>query len=388
MRHWTKFEIKSAEGGAGGEGGGGGDPVGAVEKALGEFRDTVGGRLSALEARGDTAAPLAGRLDRIEARMNRLGAEDQTREASPERKAFEAYLRRGSGAGAEELKALTVSSDPQGGYLAPAELSAEFVRDLTQFSPVRTVASIRTTAAPSVIYPKRTGVTNARWKGEQQTQTGSEPGFGQAELAVKEINTYVDLSNQLLADSGGQAEAEVRLALAEDFGQKEGLAFVSGDGVLEPEGVLANAAIPASLNGHATVLSADALIDLVYALPAVYRNAGAWGMNGVTLAHVRKLKDGEGNYLWQPAFQAGQPETLLGRPVVELVDMPDLVANATPIIYGDWSGYRIVDRVDLSVLVNPYIRATEGITRVHATRRVAGGVLQPAKFRKLRMATS
>ncbi|PTR07775.1 phage major capsid protein [Cereibacter azotoformans] len=351
--------------------------------------------LSALETKmGQMAETLKGfdgltqRLDKIEAKVNRPGTTEAKPEADVERKAFGAYLRAGNNAPAEELKTLTVSSDPQGGYLAPAEMSTEFLRDLVEFSPVRSVATIRGTAAPSVIYPTRTGITNAKWKGETQAQEASEPGFGQAEVMVKEINTYVDISNQLLADSAGQAEAEVRLALAEDFGQKEGLAFVSGDGVLAPEGFMNAAGISYTANGHATNLSADALVTMLYAIPATYRNRGAWAMNGTTLGVLRKLKDGQGNFLWQPSYQAGQPETILGRPVVEMVDMPDLESGSFPIAYADWSGYRIVDRLNLSVLVNPYIKATEGLTRIHATRRVGGRVLQPAKFRKLKMATS
>ena len=111
-------------------------------------------------------------------------------------------------------------------------------------------------------------------------------------------------------------------------------------------------------------------------------------MNGTTLGAVRKLKDGQGNYLWQPSFQAGQPETVLGRPVVEMVDMPDIGDGAFPIIYGDFSAYRIVDRLAMSILVNPYLLATKGLTRIHATRRVGGRVLQAARFRKLKTATS
>jgi len=264
-------------------------------------------------------------------------------------------------------------------------MSTEFIRDLVEFSPVRSIASVRQTGSPSVIYPKRTGITSAKWKGEAETSEESAPGFGQAELVLKELNTHVDISNQLLADSAGQAESEVRLALAEDFGQKEGLAFVSGDGVLEPEGFMTKAGIAETANGHATNLIPDALITLLYALPAMYRNAGSWVMNGTTLAAIRKLKDGDGRFLWQPSYQAGQPEMILGRPVVEMVDMPDIASGSYPIIYGDWSGYRIVDRVGLSTLVNPYLLATQGLTRIHATRRVTGGVLQVAKFRKLKM---
>lgn len=390
MRHTTArgfaLELKEDDDEDAGD-----DPAGVVTAALEAFEAKVEDRLKAVETKaekgGDTRQ-LGERLDRLEAKLRRpsAGGGERAEAAELERKAFVAYLRRGDAAGAEELKALTVSSDPSGGYLAPAELSAEFIRDLVLVSPVRSVASGRSTGAPSVIYPARTGVTNARWKGEGQAQEASEPAFGQQEIAVKEVNTFVDLSNQLLADSGGQADAEVRLALAEDFGQKEGRAFVSGNGVLEPEGFLGHAGIAETNNGHATNLSTDALITLMYALPALYRAAGSWAMNGNTLATIRRLKDGQGNYLWQPSYQAGQPETILGRPVVEMVDMPDVAAAGTPIVFGDWSGYRIVDRIGLSILVNPYSRAADGITRIHATRRVGGGVLQPAKFRRLRMA--
>lgn len=366
------------------------DPLAAATAAVEELRSAAEQHRTQLDERlASELRTVTDRIAGIETRLNRPGTQQEQRnEPAAETRAFGTYLRMGDRAPADELRALTVSSDPQGGYLAPAEMSGEFIRDLTLFSPVRSVASIRSTGAPSVIYPKRTSITNAKWKGEGQAQEASEPGFGQAEIVVKEVNTFVDVSNQLLADSAGQAEQEVRLALAEDFGQKEGAAFVNGDGALQPEGFMVNAAITHFLNGHATNLSADALIGLLYSLPAPYRNAGSWAMNGTTLATVRKLKDGQGNYLWQPSYQAGQPETLLGRPVVEMLDMPDVASAAFPIIYGDFSGYRIVDRVALSILVNPYLLATNGMTRIHATRRVGGGVIQAAKFRKLKMATS
>ncbi|MFK8250654.1 phage major capsid protein [Ancylobacter terrae] len=381
------------------------DPNAAVGSALAELQKTVtdgqkalGDRIAALETKGvkpeekkdDPSTKIVERLDKIEAKMNRpAGGKDDRAEPSVEAKAFGAYLRHGKEAGAEELKTLTVSSDPQGGYLAPKETSAEFIRNLVEFSPIRTIASVRTTGAPAVSYPKRTGVTNAKWKGETQASEASEPAFGQAEIVIREVNTYVDVSNQLLADSGGQAEAEVRLALAEDFAQKEGLAFVKGDGVLAPMGLLTDPAIAFTANGHATNLSADALISLMYALPAMYRARGSWLMSGPTLATVRKLKDGQGNFLWQPSYQAGQPETLLGKPIVEAIDMPDVADGTFPIVFGDFaSGYRIVDRLDLSVLVNPYLLATNGITRIHATRRTGAGVIQASALRKLKMAVS
>lgn len=362
------------------------NPVDIVTKAIADLTKTVDDRLKVVDGL-DTKA-LNARLDKIETELARpnVQTDDKTTEPAVETKAFATYLRFGAAAPAEELKTLQVASDPQGGYLAPTEMATEFLRDLVELSPIRSFASVRTTGAPAVSYPKRTGITNAKWKGETQTQEGSEPAFGQEEVPVKELNTFVDISNQLLADSAGQAEAEVRLALAEDFAKKEGTAFVLGGGHLDPEGVLVNAGIEAINSGGAATVTADALITLFYDLPATYRNAGAWAMNSTTLGTLRKLKDGNGNYLWQPGLAGGQPDTILGRPVVDMVDMPDVSAGTLPIIFGDWSGYRIVDRVGLSILVNPYLLATEGTTRVHATRRVGGRVLQAAKFRKMLIA--
>lgn len=367
------------------------DPVAGVIKALDTLSRTVDDRLKAVEQKADTSA-LAGRLDELEAKLNRsgTGGEDEDEGGAEERKSFLNYLRLGNQTPVEDLKTLTVSNDPQAGYLAPAEISTEFIRDLIEFSPVRSVASVRSTASPAVKYPRRTGVTNAQWEGELEESEESEPSFGMLEVPVDKLTTFTDISNELLADSGGQAEAEVRIAFAEDFGRKEAIAFLTGSGVKMPEGLLVNSEVPSIVNGHAANLSPDKLIELLYSLPAAYRNApGArWAMNGTTLAAIRKLKDGQNNFLWQPAYAAGQPETLLGKPVLEMPDMPDIANGATPILYGDFSGYRVVDRLALSVLSDPYTQARRGVTRLHATRRVGGRVIQPAKFRKLRTATS
>jgi len=360
-----------------------------VTKAVTDLTKTVNERLADIEKKADTTK-LVERLDKLEAKGNRPngGGTEEKVEPTVERKAFAAYLRHGSAAPADELKVLTVASDPQGGFLAPSEMSSEFIRNLVEFSPIRAVASVRQTTSPSVIYPTRTGITNAKWKGEIELREPSEPAFGQLEVPVKTLATYVELSNELLADSAGQAEAEVRLALAEDFAQKEALAFLVGNGVIAPEGLLTRTDIPTTVAASATAFITDELISLMYAVPAPYRNNGTWALNSTLLSSLRKIKDGNGAYIWQAALTEGQPETILGRPVIEMLDMPDTAANAIPIVYGDFSGYRIVDRLEMSILVDPYSRATNGITRIHATRRVGGAVIQPKKFRFLKMAAS
>lgn len=344
-------------------------------------------KMTEIEKKADQA-PLVARLDKLETKMNRpTGDTKATDEPSAERKAFANYLRLGDRIAAEDQKALNETSDTQGGFMAPPEMSTEVIRDLVEFSPIRQYASVRTTDAPGVIYPVRTGATNAQWVAEMEPHDESTIGFAQTEIEVDELATFVDISNRLMQDAP-QVETEVRRALAEDFGQKEAHAFLFGDGNKKPEGLMVDPRIQTVANGHASNLSTDALIALMYSLPGPYRNRGAWVMNGATLGKLRTLKDAQGQYIWQPSIQVGQPESLLGRPVVEMVDMEDITSNSFPIIYGDLAGYRIVDRIQMSVLVDPYTRARERITRLHATRRVGGGVLQPDRFRKLKMATS
>lgn len=387
MRHMSKTELQGSTALILKDGGSD-DPDDIVTKALADLTDTLDKRF---DAQDTERKKLSERLDKIEAKSNRSkseGDDDPDEQAEIEKKAFGTYLRKGNGATDEEVKALTVSNDEQGGYLAPAEMSTEFIRDLVEYSPIRSVASVRSIVAPSVKYPKRTSGTNAQWEGEAEEAQESTATFGQLEVFAAKLMTYVDISNELLSDSGGTAEAEVRLSLAEDFGKKEGAAFVNGTGAGQPEGLMSHAGIAEWVNGSTTAVDPDELIKMIYDMPAAYRNAGTWMMNGTTLGVLRTLKDGDGRFLWQPSYQAGQPETILGRPVIEAVDMPDIAANASPILYGDFSAYRIVDRLAMSILVNPYLLATRGLTRIHATRRVGGRVIQAERFRKLKMSTS
>jgi HK97 family phage major capsid protein/HK97 family phage prohead protease len=244
----------------------------------------------------DWLTKFTARLDKIEAKVNRPAViTKDVNEPSDEMKAFSSYLRNRGRLTELEAKTMIVGSDVSGGYLAPPEFNAEFIRNLVQVSPIRSLASVRTTANPSVIYPSRTAVTTAAWRGEAATSAETEPTFGQLEIPVREANCYVDVSNQLLADSGGTAEAEVRQALAENFGQLEGLAFVSGDGVVAPTGLLTDTSMSYTANVNTSTIQADQMITLFYALPALYRNRGTWIMNSKSLAQVRQITNISGN---------------------------------------------------------------------------------------------
>jgi HK97 family phage major capsid protein len=181
------------------------------------------------------------------------------------------------------------------------------------------------------------------------------------------------------------------MALSEDFGKKEGTAFVNGTGNKMPRGVMVHpdVAYRPNTGGSTTVLGADSLIDLMYSLPPAYRNNGAWMLNSTSVAAIRKLKDTVGQYLWQPGLIAGQPATILGRPVIEAIDMPDIAAGSFPVVFGDFNmGYRIYDRVSLTLLRDPFTQAKNSLVRFHARRRVGGDVARPEALRKLKMAAS
>lgn len=365
------------------------DPIKVVTDTLADLTKTVDERIAAMEAKG-IDPKLIDRIADLEKKANRPGSTDDDKEqAAIEKKAWLNYLRKGQQASDLELKVLTVASDVQAGYLAPAEVSTDFITELTELSPIRQYATVRQSSAPEVLYPKRLSGTNAKWEDEIEESEESNLTYGQTSIVSNRLTTFVDLSNSLLMGSDGLAEAEVRRAFAEDFATKEATAFVNGTGVKQPEGIMTAAGVPEVLNGHATNLSPDALIDLFYALPAGYRSRAVWIMNGTTAPAIRKFKDTAGQYIWQPGLQAGEPASLLGRPVVEAPDMPAVANGSYPIAFGDLgTAYRIVDRMRLGTLTDPYTRARNAITRIHGTQWVGGGVVQPKALRKLKMATS
>jgi HK97 family phage major capsid protein len=367
------------------------DPLAVATAAVEELRAAAEERHTAheTEVRG-----LTERLAAMETRLNRPGQQQEQRsdEPSAETRAFGVYLRRGAAAlNPEEHRALTVGNDASAGFLAPETFGSEIIRATAEFSPIRNYARVITIAGPEIKYPKRLTGTNAQWVAEIEDRPESGLTYGQVTLAPYELATFVPVSKQLLEDSAYDVEAELRNAFAEDFGFKEGAAFVAGNGVGKPKGILVAEGIQTVVSGAASTLGsapADMLIDAMAKLPSVHAQNGAWMMNRTVLASIRKLKDAQGAYLWQPSIQAGQPSTLLGRPVIEAVDMPNVAAGAFPIVFGDFSGYRIVDRVGLSVLVDPFTRATNGITVFHARKRVGGDVTHPDRFVKVKIAAS
>ena len=307
-------------------------------------------------------------------------------------KAFDSYLRKGEKSlSAEEVKALTVSNDSTGGYLAPPEYVRELLKTVTEISPIRSIARVRTTSARSVQIPKRASTFSAQWVAESGTRsetTGYTVGLEQ--LSAHEHYALVDISEQDLEDTVFNLEQEMQSEFAEQFAKAEGAAFVSGDAVGKPEGLLTNSSVGQAVSGSASALTADGLLTLVHSIKSEYGQNGRFVFNRNTLAAIRKLKDTAGQYVFQAgmSLENGVPNTILGYPYVEASDMPDIAGNAFPVIFGDFNrAYLIVDRVALAVLRDPFTQATTGNVRYIARRRVGGQVIQPEAIVKHKIST-
>jgi HK97 family phage major capsid protein/HK97 family phage prohead protease len=343
----------------------------------------------------DEMKAIKARMDKLEAKANRplaannnhpLGQNDNN-----ERKAFVSYLRRGvERISPDEVKALTVSDSANGGYLAPSEFGNELIKLLNEYSPIRSYARVVSISAPEIVYPRRVSGTAATWVDETGDRTESGMTFEQVKLTPFELATYTDVSNQLLEDNAYGLEGELIADYAESFGKTEGLAFVKGTGNGQPKGIMTATGIKEVKTGVAAAFPstnpADVVIGMYHAIATSHAQNGAWLMNRNTLSVIRQWKDGTGRYLVLDPITAGGVLTLLGRPIVEMPDMDDIGAGKFPILFGDLSGYRIIDRVGLSTLRDPYSLATKGQVRFHARKRVGADVTHPDRFVKLKVA--
>ena len=357
----------------------------------------------------ETLATLNGRLDEIETALKRsergpAEAVFEARDAeTAEARAYFEYLRYGTrdepnpaqqALGRDEMKALTVGNDPAAGYLAPPEFAREIIKGEVEFSPLRAWVRVRETSRNALQIPRRSGTFGAVWVAEQAARSETEGlTYGLEDIPTHEMYALVDVSQQMLEDSEFDLEAELRMEFAEQFAVTEGAAFVDGNGVGQPEGLLSHADVATTNSGSAATIAdangqADGLISLWHSIKTGYAIRGVWLLNRSTLAAVRKLKDDQGQYIWQPGLAVGQPNTILGSPYAELPDMPNEAANATPIAFGDLRrGYTVVDRIQLSVLRDPFTQATAGKIRFIARRRVGGQVVLPEAVAKLKCST-
>ncbi|CCG09594.1 phage major capsid protein [Pararhodospirillum photometricum] len=356
--------------------------VAKVEEAVA----SIGQKVDALaEKVGQTEQ----RADRIEARSARVGLGSGAGAGpDPETRAFGVYLRRGSSAvEAHEMRAMSASTDSQGGFLVPDGFRAELLKRLIEVSPMRTLCTVTPTGTDALILPKVTANPTSAWVAELGTRTSSEPTVGQVKIDVHEASIYTDISRRLLEDSAINLQSELAAILSQEYARLEGQAFVSGDGTGKPRGFLSHPDFETVAAGSTSALSADKLIEVMHSLPAQYRNKGTWVMNGTTtLGKVRSFKNSSGDYLWRDALSEGNPGTILGRPVVELPDMPDIASGEVPIAFGDFKvAYRIAQRVEFSILRDDYTQAVSGLVRFFSRARLGGDLVQAAAIKGISM---
>jgi len=269
-----------------------------------------------------------------------------------------------------EQKAMTYGTDADGGYLVPDETSTEIGKRLTAISPIRSIAGIRTVS--SAVYKKPFAVTGPAtgWVAETDArpQTAT-PSLSELQFPTMELYAMPAATSMLLDDAAVDIDAWIAEEVETAFAEQESTAFVNGDGVNKPSGFLtaptvAEAGWSWGNLGHvatgvdgdfAAADESDTLIETIYALKSGYRQNAHWVMNRKTQADIRKLKDADGNYLWQAPANAGGNAHLMGFPLVEAEDMPDIASDSLSIAFGDFRrGYLVVDRAGVRVLRDPY----------------------------------
>lgn len=392
--------------------GAGGETARAFDEfleAFEAFKETNDQRLSEIEQRGASDALVAEKLARIEETLDsakRVSDSLALKAARPHlatgnmrstsdlahKAAFDGYVRRGDASRLARIeeKALAVgtNSGADGGYLVPPETEAAVNSALKAISPMRAISGIRQVSGSVYNRPFATTGVGTGWTAETASRTQTTtPTLANLQFPTMELYAMPAASQSLLDDTIVNIDEwlaeEVRIAFAE----QEGSAFVTGDGSNKPKGFLAydtvaNASWAWGKIGFVTSGAAgafpasnpgDKILDLVYAAKAPYRANGTFMMSRATVSAVRKLKDGQGNYLWQPANAPGEWPSLLGYPVAESEDMPDIAADAFGIAFGDFSrGYLIVDRAGIRVLRDPY--SAKPYVLFYTTKRVGGGV--------------
>jgi HK97 family phage major capsid protein len=327
------------------------------------------------------------KLDSMEAQMKRPEVGLESKQVDLSVKAFDKWLRKGEkDMEPEEVKALTVNNDTGAGFLAPPEYVNELIKTITEISPLRTIARVRSTSQKSIQMPSRTATFSAAWVAEAGTKSETTGYTTQLEeIPTHEQYALVDISNQMLEDSVFNLEAEMQEEFATQLAKNEGTAFISGSAVGQPEGLLTNSSVGETVSGAGAALTGDGLIDLVHAVKTPYGTGASMIFNRTTLAAIRKLKDTAGQYVFQAGMMltAGVPNTILGYPYIEMPDMPDVAANAYPVMFGDFSrGYMVVDRVNLSILRDPFTQASTGSVRYYCRSRVGGQVILAEALRK------
>lgn len=375
---------------------------------LAELKAAIDGYQSKAE---DGIKALNERLDGIEARNNRshvFGGKVDDAKLADEHKALATFARTGDDS---EIKAMSVGSDPDGGYTVLPVMAQTMIRKLRELSPMRRLARVETIGTGDGWEELLdTDESGASWVGETETRPATDtPQLGKILVPLNEIYANQTVTQRLLDDSSIDIGAWLEGKISDKFARSEGTAFVSGDGIKKPKGLLSydksasdddardwgtlqyvptgEAADFPALNTSTGVNPADVLKNLLYAVRAPYRPGSTWVMNSNTANRIDKFKDGQGDYIWRTGMTAGAQSSLLGYPVEFDEDMPDVGAGAFPIAFGNFNlAYLIIDRPGLKMLRDPY--SNKPNVQFYAYRRVGGGLANSEAVKLLKVAAS
>ena len=370
--------------------------------AFENFKQSNDERLAAIEQKKDDVL-LTDKVDRLNKALTeqkaaldkmtvagRRPALGAAREADEKKAAIERYMRAGDATAINALqtKSLNAGVDAEGGYLAPEPTERIIAAALRDISPIRQIATVREIGATSFKKPVSLGGGAAGWVGETggRVETAT-PTLSSIDFPTMELYAMPAASQTLLDDAVVDIEQWLADEVQGEFARQETSAFVTGDGVNKPKGFLSYPITEESvrapneigyvatgaLGAFAASNPSDKILDLIYTPKQAFRANGRFVLNRKTLSVVRKFKDADGNYLWQPSLVAGAPSTLFGYPVTEVEEMPDIAANAHAIAFGDFQrGYLIVDRQGVRILRDPY--SAKPFVLFYTTKRVGGGV--------------
>ena len=387
--------------------------VNSLGNAWENFKQVNDARLREVERKGN-ADPLymeqlsriSNVLDNQKSRMNQL----ETAAMRPEKeithamksenpseytKAFKSYLRKGATSQLEgaEMKALSVGTAADGGYLVTPKLSETIAKIVFESSPMRQICGIEQISTDSLDIIVDNSAMAAGWTTETGTVSDTTTATIHKEsIATFELYAQPKATQKLIDDSAIDIEAWIAEKVAEIFSRTENTAFIGGNGTSQPKGILSYTAgttwgtIQQINSGTSAAVTVDGLINLYYSLADEYARASTFVMNRATVQAVRLLKDAtSGQYLWQPSLAAGSPDTLLGLPVMQASDMPVAAANSLSVALGDFKrGYKIVDRIGVRILRDPFTE--KPFVKFYTTKRVGGEVVDTNAIKLLKLA--
>ena len=356
--------------------------------------------LEAKVARIDTAlAETKSALDRLAMKAAEPAFEGEITQTP---RGWSAYLRTGDERGLSHLdtKSLNAGTDSQGGYVAPPELDRLIEARLLAASPMRQIATVRQTSAGTFKKPVSLGAS-ASWAAETAARTETTaPTLSLLDFPTAELYAMPAATQALLDDSYTDIDEWLADEVQDAFSTQENAAFISGSGTNQPKGFLSYTEVAdashswgemgyiasGGAGAFASGEDVERLLDLIYAVKPGFRANARFVMNRRTLSALRKVKDGDGRYVFAPGM-GGEAASLLGFPITEIEDMPDITADATPIAFGDFKrGYLIVDRQGARVLRDPY--SAKPYVLFYTTKRVGGGVQNFDAIKLMKMSAS